>query len=31
MDFAFSAEQDMLRAAAREFLADKVPAERVVA
>ena len=31
MDFAFSAEQEMLRAAARDFLADKVPAERVVA
>jgi alkylation response protein AidB-like acyl-CoA dehydrogenase len=31
VDFAFSAEQEMLRAAAREFLTDKVPSERVVA
>ena len=30
MDFAFSAEQEMLRAAAREYLADKVPAARMV-
>ena len=31
MDFAFSAEQEMLRNAARDFLVDKVPPERVVA
>jgi len=30
MDFAFSAEQDMLRAAARDYLADRFPFERVV-
>jgi alkylation response protein AidB-like acyl-CoA dehydrogenase len=30
MDFAFSAEQDMLRASARAFLADRYPIERVV-
>ena len=30
MDFAFSEEQDMLRAAAREWLADRYPADRVV-
>jgi acyl-CoA dehydrogenase len=29
MDFAFSEEQDMLRAAARQWLADRYPAERV--
>ena len=29
MDFAFSEEQEMLRAAAREWLADRYPAERV--
>ena len=29
MDFAFSQEQEMLRAAAREWLADRYPAERV--
>jgi alkylation response protein AidB-like acyl-CoA dehydrogenase len=31
MDFAFSEEQELLRAAAREFLADRYPAERVLA
>jgi alkylation response protein AidB-like acyl-CoA dehydrogenase len=31
VDFAFSAEQEMLRAAAREYLTAKVPAEHVVA
>ena len=31
MDFAFSEEQELLRAAAREYLADRYPAERVVA
>jgi alkylation response protein AidB-like acyl-CoA dehydrogenase len=31
MDFAFSEEQELLRGAAREFLADRYPAERVVA
>ncbi|GAC1324741.1 MAG: acyl-CoA dehydrogenase family protein [Mycobacteriales bacterium] len=30
MDFAFSAEQDMLRTAARDYLADRFPIERVV-
>ena len=30
MDFAFSAEQDMLRAAARDYLSDRYPIERVV-
>jgi alkylation response protein AidB-like acyl-CoA dehydrogenase len=30
VDFAFSAEQEMLRAAAREYLTDRVPPERVV-
>jgi alkylation response protein AidB-like acyl-CoA dehydrogenase len=30
VDFAFSAEQDMLRAAAREYLADRVPPTRMV-
>ncbi|MDQ6650034.1 MAG: acyl-CoA/acyl-ACP dehydrogenase [Actinomycetota bacterium] len=30
MDFAFSPEQDMLRASARDFLADRYPIERVV-
>jgi alkylation response protein AidB-like acyl-CoA dehydrogenase len=30
VDFAFSEEQEMLRHAAREFLVDRVPAERVV-
>ena len=29
MDFAFSEEQEMLRAAAREWLADRYPADRV--
>jgi alkylation response protein AidB-like acyl-CoA dehydrogenase len=29
MDFAFSAEQEMLRAAAREWLADRYPTDRV--
>jgi alkylation response protein AidB-like acyl-CoA dehydrogenase len=31
MDFAFSEEQDQLRAAARDFLADRYPPQRVVA
>jgi alkylation response protein AidB-like acyl-CoA dehydrogenase len=31
MDFAFSEEQEMLRAAAREWLADRYPPERVAA
>ncbi len=31
MDFAFSEEQDMLRAAARDYLTDRVPAEQMVA
>jgi alkylation response protein AidB-like acyl-CoA dehydrogenase len=31
MDFAFSQEQDQLRAAARDYLADRYPAERIVA
>jgi alkylation response protein AidB-like acyl-CoA dehydrogenase len=31
VDFAFSAEQEMLRAAARKWLADRYPAERVAA
>src|SRR3954451_21710668 len=31
MDFAFSEEQELLRAAAREYLADRWPADRVVA
>src|SRR5215472_12287144 len=31
MDFAFSEEQELLRAAARDYLADRFPAERVVA
>ncbi len=31
MDFAFSDEQEMLRAAARDWLADRYPAERVAA
>lgn len=31
MDFAFSEEQEMLRAAAREWLADRYPADRVAA
>jgi alkylation response protein AidB-like acyl-CoA dehydrogenase len=31
MDFAFSEEQELLRAAAREFLADRYPAAKVVA
>jgi alkylation response protein AidB-like acyl-CoA dehydrogenase len=31
VDFAFSEEQDMLRAAAREWLSDRYPAERVAA
>jgi alkylation response protein AidB-like acyl-CoA dehydrogenase len=30
MDFAFSAEQQMLRAAARDYLSDRYPFERVV-
>lgn len=30
MDFAFSAEQEMLRAAARQYLVEKVPDERVI-
>jgi alkylation response protein AidB-like acyl-CoA dehydrogenase len=30
MDFAFSEEQDLLRASARDYLADRWPAERVV-
>ncbi|HTW18739.1 MAG TPA: acyl-CoA dehydrogenase family protein [Mycobacteriales bacterium] len=30
MDFAFSAEQEQLRAAARDYLADRYPAERIV-
>ena len=30
MDFAFSPEQDMLRAAARDYLADRFPIERVI-
>ncbi len=31
MDFAFSEEQDLLRAAARDYLADRWPLDRVVA
>jgi alkylation response protein AidB-like acyl-CoA dehydrogenase len=31
MDFAFSEEQELLRASARDYLADRWPAERVVA
>jgi alkylation response protein AidB-like acyl-CoA dehydrogenase len=31
MDFAFSAEQDQLRSAARDYLSDRYPIERVVA
>ncbi|HEX3823157.1 MAG TPA: acyl-CoA dehydrogenase family protein [Mycobacteriales bacterium] len=31
MDFAFSEEQDLLRAAARDYLGDRFPAERVIA
>jgi alkylation response protein AidB-like acyl-CoA dehydrogenase len=31
MDFAFSEEQELLRAAARDYLADRYPAEKVVA
>jgi alkylation response protein AidB-like acyl-CoA dehydrogenase len=31
MDFAFSAEQELLRSAARDYLTDRFPAERVVA
>ena len=31
MDFAFSEEQDMLRAAAKDWLADRYPADRVAA
>lgn len=31
MDFAFSEEQEQLRAAARDYLADRYPAERIVA
>ncbi len=31
MDFAFSPEQELLRASAREFLADRFPVERVAA
>ncbi|MFL6139945.1 MAG: acyl-CoA dehydrogenase family protein [Frankiaceae bacterium] len=31
MDFALSAEQEMLRAAARDYLADRYPVDRVVA
>jgi alkylation response protein AidB-like acyl-CoA dehydrogenase len=31
MDFAFSAEQEQLRAAARDYLADRYPSDRVVA
>jgi alkylation response protein AidB-like acyl-CoA dehydrogenase len=31
MDFAFSDEQNQLRAAARDYLADRYPAERIVA
>jgi alkylation response protein AidB-like acyl-CoA dehydrogenase len=31
MDFAFSEEQDLLRAAARDYLADRYPSDRVVA
>jgi alkylation response protein AidB-like acyl-CoA dehydrogenase len=31
MDFAFSDEQELLRGAAREFLADRYPADKVVA
>ncbi len=30
MDFAFSAEQEMLRAAARQYLVERVPDERIV-
>jgi alkylation response protein AidB-like acyl-CoA dehydrogenase len=30
MDFAFSEEQDLLRAAARDYLADRYPVDRVV-
>jgi alkylation response protein AidB-like acyl-CoA dehydrogenase len=30
MDFAFSSDQELLRAAARDYLADRCPAERVV-
>jgi alkylation response protein AidB-like acyl-CoA dehydrogenase len=30
MDFAFSEEQELLRAAARDYLADRYPADRVV-
>src|SRR5947209_11088064 len=30
MDFAFSQEQDLLRASARDYLRDRFPAERVV-
>ena len=30
MDFAFSAEQEQLRSAARDYLADRYPIERVV-
>src|SRR5947209_9630587 len=30
MDFAFSEEQDLLRASARDYLRDRFPAERVV-
>jgi len=29
VDFAFSEEQDMLRSAAREWLADRYPPDRV--
>src|SRR3954470_14166277 len=31
MDFAFSEEQELLRASARDYLGDRFPAERVVA
>jgi alkylation response protein AidB-like acyl-CoA dehydrogenase len=31
MDFAFSEEQELLRASARDFLADRFPGERIVA
>ena len=31
MDFAFSTEQEMLRQAARDYLTDRFPIDRVVA
>jgi len=31
VDFAFSEEQEMLRSAARDWLADRYPIDRVVA